>query len=279
MKAKPIFVLVSLLVLASMLLAACASATPAATEAPTEAAATEAPTEAATTPASNPDVIIIGTTDKIASLDPADAYATHDWEVIKNISDGLVTWTPGTTELVADLATDLGTVSEDGLTYTFTLKDGIKTVMAPMSPPPLTAQLNRLLTIGPSCRTMLPILAVPYIKSIPLLMTRIVFVLTTRSLTSAAFLHCTVRLCRPRPLQQTPAICSDRPCYGTRWVHSQFNADEQLVLEPKPIHGPLSAKVKRLSRFYSDANTLALQFRVVSGYRLAYVQHRSDTRA
>ncbi len=29
-------------------------------------------------------------------------------------------------ELIPDLATDLGTVSEDGLTYTFTLKDGIK---------------------------------------------------------------------------------------------------------------------------------------------------------
>lgn len=32
----------------------------------------------------------------------------------------------GTSELVPDLATDLGTVSEDGLTWTFTLKDGLK---------------------------------------------------------------------------------------------------------------------------------------------------------
>ena len=29
-------------------------------------------------------------------------------------------------ELIPDLATDLGTISDDGLTYTFTLKDGIK---------------------------------------------------------------------------------------------------------------------------------------------------------
>ena len=32
----------------------------------------------------------------------------------------------GTSVLVPDLATDLGQVSEDGLTWTFTLKDGLK---------------------------------------------------------------------------------------------------------------------------------------------------------
>ncbi len=47
----------------------------------TAAPATVAPV--ATTPpaASNPDTIIIGTTDKVASLDSADAYSTHDWEI------------------------------------------------------------------------------------------------------------------------------------------------------------------------------------------------------
>ncbi len=30
------------------------------------------------------DTIIIGTTDEVNSLDADDAYATHDWEIIKN---------------------------------------------------------------------------------------------------------------------------------------------------------------------------------------------------
>lgn len=267
MKAKPILVLVSILVLASMLLAACATATPTATEAPTEAAAAEAPTEAAATaPVSNPDVIIIGTTDKIASLDPADAYSTHDWEVIKNISDGLVTWTPGTTELVPDLATDMGTVSEDGLTYTFTLKDGIKNGDGTdVTATTYVAQLNRLLTIGPSCpNDVADTLAVPYISSITAPDDKtIVFVLTTpiayfRSiLATAPFVYADPKTFAADACNLFPTA----PVYGTgAWYISQFNADEQLVLEPNPYYtGSYPAKVKQIiTRFYSDANTLAL---------------------
>ena len=116
------FVAVSASLLMILLLSACgttATPTVAPTTAPTTApVATTAPT---TAPTKAPVTIIIGTTDKIASLDSADAYATHDWEILKNISDGLLTWKPGTTDLEPDLATDMGKVSSDGLTYTFTL--------------------------------------------------------------------------------------------------------------------------------------------------------------
>ncbi|NMB68875.1 MAG: hypothetical protein GYA20_08945 [Chloroflexi bacterium] len=71
------------------------------------------------------DTIIIGTTDEVNSLDPQDAYATHDWEIIKNTGLPLLAYEPGTTNLVGGAAVDLPTVSEDGLTYTFTLKDGL----------------------------------------------------------------------------------------------------------------------------------------------------------
>lgn len=71
------------------------------------------------------DTIIIGTTDEVNSLDANDAYATHDWEIIKNTGMALMSYTPGTTELVPGAATDFPVVSDDGLTYTFTLKDGL----------------------------------------------------------------------------------------------------------------------------------------------------------
>ena len=146
--------------------------TAAATEAPT-AAATEAPTAAPTeapTAAAGKTTIIIGTTDKISSLDPADAYATHDWEIIKNIDDGLLRWKPGEQTLVPDLATDMGTVSADGLTYTFTLKDGIKFADGtPLDATSYAEQLNRLLTVGPGAtcpNAVSPSLVVPFVKSI-----------------------------------------------------------------------------------------------------------------
>jgi peptide/nickel transport system substrate-binding protein len=72
------------------------------------------------------DTIIIGTTDEVNSLDAADAYATHDWEIIKNTGVALLSYTPGTSELVPGAAEELPTASEDGLTYTFKLREGLK---------------------------------------------------------------------------------------------------------------------------------------------------------
>ena len=71
------------------------------------------------------DTIIIGTTDEVNSLDASDAYATHDWEIIKNTGSALLSYTPGTSELIPGAAADFPTVSNDGLTYTFTLRDNL----------------------------------------------------------------------------------------------------------------------------------------------------------
>jgi peptide/nickel transport system substrate-binding protein len=71
------------------------------------------------------DTIIIGTTDEVNSLDPNDAYATHDWEILKNTGMTLMKYTPGTADLVPGAAVEAPTISEDGLTYTFTLQEGL----------------------------------------------------------------------------------------------------------------------------------------------------------
>ncbi len=78
------------------------------------------------TPASGEtSTIIIGTTDEVNSLDANDAYATHDWEIIKNTGVALLSYVPGTSELVPGAAADFPVVSEDGLSYTFTLRDDL----------------------------------------------------------------------------------------------------------------------------------------------------------
>lgn len=70
--------------------------------------------------------IIIGTTDKPATLDPADAYSFPDWEFTHQIADGLLNNVPGTSgELELGLAADWPTISDDGLEYTFKLKQGV----------------------------------------------------------------------------------------------------------------------------------------------------------
>ena len=156
MKHNRLFPFIALLIAVNMVLSACGpttTPTAAPTTAPTQAAApttaptqaaapTEAPTQAAapttaptqvaapttapTTAAAGADTIIIGTTDTVASMDPADAYSIRDWEMITNISQGLVSYKPGTIDVQPELATAMPDISADGLSYTFTLKTGIK---------------------------------------------------------------------------------------------------------------------------------------------------------
>lgn len=72
------------------------------------------------------DTIIIGSTDEVNSLDAADAYATHDWEIIKNTGVTLMSYVPGTADLVPGAAAEPPTISEDGKTYTFKLRSDLK---------------------------------------------------------------------------------------------------------------------------------------------------------
>jgi len=61
----------------------------------------------------------------LTTLDPQVGYDWQNWSVIKSIFDGLMDYKPGTTELEPDLAESY-TVSDDGKTYTFKLRDGVK---------------------------------------------------------------------------------------------------------------------------------------------------------
>ena len=62
--------------------------------------------------------------DDVATLDPAIGYDWQNWSMIKSLFDGLMGYEPGTTTLRNELA-DSHEISGDGLTHTFTLKDGI----------------------------------------------------------------------------------------------------------------------------------------------------------
>ncbi|MEZ5923118.1 MAG: ABC transporter substrate-binding protein [Hyphomicrobiaceae bacterium] len=61
----------------------------------------------------------------LTTLDPHVGYDWQNWSVIKSIFDGLMDYKPGTTELEPDLAESYA-VSEDGKTYTFKLRPGVK---------------------------------------------------------------------------------------------------------------------------------------------------------
>jgi len=69
--------------------------------------------------------VVVTYKDDISTLDPAVGYDWQNWSIIKSIFDGLMDYKPGTTELVPDLA-EKYEIADDGLTYIFTLRDGLK---------------------------------------------------------------------------------------------------------------------------------------------------------
>ena len=65
----------------------------------------------------------------IDSLDPQRSYTPGVWNLMRLYTRTLVTYSSDpekTDQLVPDLATDLGTPSEDGLSWTFTLREGVR---------------------------------------------------------------------------------------------------------------------------------------------------------
>ncbi|MCL4067050.1 ABC transporter substrate-binding protein [Pseudomonas sp. GX19020] len=69
--------------------------------------------------------MIVTYKDDVATLDPAIGYDWQNWSMIKSVFDGLMDYEPGTTTLRPGLAESYE-ISEDGLTYTFRLRPGVK---------------------------------------------------------------------------------------------------------------------------------------------------------
>ncbi|WP_418885016.1 ABC transporter substrate-binding protein [Aurantimonas endophytica] len=69
--------------------------------------------------------IVITYKDDVATLDPAIGYDWQNWSMIKSLFDGLMDYVPGTTELRPGLAESYE-ISEDGQTFTFKLRPGVK---------------------------------------------------------------------------------------------------------------------------------------------------------
>ena len=105
----------------SALLSICFALIVACTSSPTTD--TDAPAESAADTGS--DRITMGTTLTARTLDPADAYEIFPGILLHNLGDQLYAYEPGTTDLIPQLAADMPTVSDDGLTYVIPLREDV----------------------------------------------------------------------------------------------------------------------------------------------------------
>lgn len=71
-----------------------------------------------------PNVLIVGQVAEPKSLDPHAVTALNDFRILVNLYEGLVRYRDGSLDLEPGLA-EAWTISEDGLTYTFTLREDV----------------------------------------------------------------------------------------------------------------------------------------------------------
>ena len=71
------------------------------------------------------DVLVIGHVAELQTLDPAQAVTISDFRILCNMYEGLLHYKDGTLDVEPGLATSW-TISDDGKTYTFKLRQGVK---------------------------------------------------------------------------------------------------------------------------------------------------------
>jgi len=233
------------------------TATPAATT-----TASPTPIQTSTSPATSPatttgqakGVVVIGVTDKITDLDPANAYDFFTWEVLSNVMSGLVTYDPDTGKIVGDLATSWD-VEEDGKVWIFHLRHDARFADGtPCTANDVVRSVERVMRIkgDPSW------LVTEFVDDVKALDNYTVeFILKTPASYFLA-LVATPPYYPVSPEYPPDKIVSDATWGGcgpykiTEWIR-----DEMLVLEPNPYYyGPKPNNTKVVIKFYSDSEAL-----------------------
>jgi peptide/nickel transport system substrate-binding protein len=208
--------------------------------------------------------VIIGTTDTISSLDSADAYATADWELIKAFNEPLLRFTPGSNSVLEPGIASLPVASEDGLSWTVTLRDDL--VFGDGTPLTLDVavdQLNRLMNAelqDGSPNQVGNTLAIPYVESIEGVGdNQIKF-----TLAGPAGFFPQILAGAPYSIAHPDYFAADEmnllpetPIYGLGpWTITSLVPNEQTVLEPNPYYnGTYPAQVDQIivQRFSTPA--------------------------
>ena len=200
--------------------------------------------------------IVIGVTDKVTDLDPANAYDFYTWEVLNNIMEGLVKYKPGTLEIEPALA-ESWEVNEDSTVWTFHLRKDLKFADGtPLKAQDVVRSIERVMKIqgDPSW------LVTDFVDRVEAKDDYTVVFYLKQPTSYFLALLTTPPYFPVHPDYAPDQIQSDQTAGGagpykiTKWVR-----DEELVLEANPnYYGEKPKTEKIIIKFYRDASTMRL---------------------
>ncbi|MCF7928385.1 MAG: hypothetical protein K9L68_05395 [Spirochaetales bacterium] len=209
------------------------------------------------------DTLVYATTEKASDMDPANAYDFHTWEFFRNISEGLLKYKPGTTELLPGLAKSYD-VNDEGDVYTFNLREGVNfSDGTPFNAQAVKWSIERVMNIAgdPSW------LVTDFVDSVEVVD------------------EYTVRFNLQGPVGFFPDLIATVPYFpmnpnifpADQWVNDpselkggelsglgpyrvlSFKRDEEVILEANPEYYGEEPPIKRIViRYYADATTMRL---------------------
>ncbi|MDK2914124.1 MAG: peptide/nickel transport system substrate-binding protein [Thermococcaceae archaeon] len=200
--------------------------------------------------------IVIGVTDKVTDLDPANAYDFYTWEVLNNVMEGLVKYKPGTLEIEPGLA-EKWEVNEDSTVWTFYLRKDLKFADGtPLKAQDVVRSIERVMKIQGDPAW----LVTDFVDRVEAKDDYTVVFYLKQPTSYFLSLLTTPPYFPVHPNYAPDQIDSDQTAGGagpymiTKWVR-----DEELVLEANPnYYGEKPKTEKIIIKFYRDASTMRL---------------------
>jgi len=199
--------------------------------------------------------IVIGVTDKVTDLDPANAYDFYTWEVLNNVMGGLMKYKPGTTELEPYLAESYE-IKNNNKVYIFHLRKDLKFADGtPCKAQDVVRSIKRVMKIkgDPSW------LVTDFVKDVKALDDYTVEFVLKKPVSYFLAVVATPPYFPVSPKYAQDKIEPDQTAGGVgpyrikKWVR-----DQELILEANPYFFGKVKNKEVIIRFYKDATTLRL---------------------
>ncbi len=201
------------------------------------------------------DTVVIGTTDKLTELDPANAYDFFTWEVLTNTLDTLVRYKPGTDQLVPALA-ESWEVKDNGTVWIFHLRrDARFCDGTPVTAKDVVRSIERVMKIkgDPSW------LVTSFVKEVKALDKYTVEFVLKKPVGFFLALLATPPYAVVSPKYPMDKVVADATWGGPGpYCIKELKRDQYLVLEKNPYYYGEVKTPRIVIRFYKDATTLRL---------------------